>query len=134
MKGPQLVRFATLPKGTELADMNLTISQDADCCAPTDTPNYLEVSTPDGGSGKYLVISGRWALGDARDIDQLADFLKGVLAGVGEPQPDCEATEALLCRGLINSTEKCTNKVFNGQTLCSTCCQKWLASGGKGLS
>ena len=118
---PQQIRFATIPAGAELDSMNLTISQKADCCAPTDLENYLEVTTPDGGGGKYLVISGRWAMDDASDVDSLANFLKGVLAGVSaevEPEANCEQCLASVC-------DICLTSIDAGKRFCESCESKF---------
>lgn len=73
--------FVKIPKDAKLEEVKVTISQDEDCCS--DEPNLIEVSTPDGGGGKYLVMSGKWTFDGNKDIDEFCAFLKDIVEKVG---------------------------------------------------
>lgn len=63
----------------EVTKTSITVTQDVDCCGPSnDWVNSLEVSTEDGGGGPYLILkTDRWAI-DRDDIDKFCDFLKKI--------------------------------------------------------
>ena len=63
--------------GAELAERRFTLSQQADCCAPGDAPNTVEISTANVGGGAYLVLKvARWAFDNKAEIDDFARLLK----------------------------------------------------------
>lgn len=75
--------LVSLPVDAKLEQVKVVISQESDCCAPQDIGNELEIETHDGGAGKYLVLSGRWAMDDEHEINSLANMLKEILRKAG---------------------------------------------------
>ena len=72
-------KMVSLPKSATMHEVKITISQESDCCADDSLGNTLEIETPDEGGGKYITISGRWAMDNESEIDELANTLKEIL-------------------------------------------------------
>lgn len=75
MKAEKPSEFAMLPSGASLEQVSITIMQEEDSCSPKESGNILYVSTPNAGGGNYIVIEGRWAMDNEKEINELAAML-----------------------------------------------------------
>jgi len=74
-----------LPDGVtmERHEIAVALSQPADTVGGDGMLQWLNVSTPDGGGGPFLVLeTERWAMDSDKEIDTFANVLKGILAEV----------------------------------------------------
>lgn len=64
----------TPSKGPALVDGQLTYSQDNDCCDDGTFGQVLEITSHDGGGGKYFAIkTERWSFDDAKQLVALIE-------------------------------------------------------------
>jgi hypothetical protein len=66
-----------LPKGVRLDSISLT--QEPDCCDPSEDDQILNIEVCDGGDGEYYIIhTERWAIDDLGELLALFKSLKSV--------------------------------------------------------
>lgn len=76
---PKPVRFsATRPTQADMWSIKIELSQKIDCCS-SGISNELTVESMDGGGGNYVVIKGRWAMDNEKEVNELAKFIKAFL-------------------------------------------------------